>query len=210
MAYGDYTPIEWTTGDTITETSMNNQAEQYKYARTADICSNGTLAMQQNNITGLDQFYVEYYEYYLTASDTLKASNDDEASGTGVPYQLAKTITIPAGYHYPYEISYNGTSWEPSGNIIRIKVDLKTDTRGQNAQAMIYRNGVPVSSEALFNTTSDSYSTFSVDISGWQGGDAVELYCRGTSTYYFFVRNFRIYGTDNTRLMRIGKPADWA
>jgi hypothetical protein len=77
------------------------------------------------------------------------------------------------------------------GGVLRVKFDLKDTAGGNPSEGQVYRNGSPAGT--LRSTTSTFYVTFSEDISGWVGGDLVQLYCRSDGlTEGLCVQNFSI------------------
>jgi len=82
--------------------------------------------------------------------------------------------------------------WLPRGGSYRIKFDLKVGYSGENAYGKIYKNGSPIGTEQTNDTT--TYVTKSEDISGFEAGDLVQLYIKGTSGgYHALAKNFRVY-----------------
>jgi len=117
-------------------------------------------------------------EFIFTAGNVLLASDDTEVStNTYSSYLHIKTILVGAG----------GT--------LRIEFDLKGSWDARAAYARIYRNGSPIGTERILY--SESYTTYTEDISGWQSGDQVSMYIKSTYNFggspHAYVKNFRIY-----------------
>ena len=76
---------------------------------------------------------------------------------------------------------------------LRIKFDAKRVGTSSGASVAVFRNGVKVGTDAVLT---DTYQTFSEDISGWSADDNVQLYLKATgvpSDTMAFAKNFRIY-----------------
>lgn len=111
----------------------------------------------------------------IIASDSLALSADAERSSKSTTYVKVKEIVI----------ALSGT--------IRVKFDLKHNWGGSGARAYgaIYKNGVICGTERSLD--SQSYTTYSEDISV-SAGDSVQLYIKVSSDqYYTYARNFRHY-----------------
>lgn len=112
------------------------------------------------------------------AGDVLEASADTERTSTSNTYEKKKEIRLP-------RVAGAGT--------YRIKFDLKRS--GDEAYAMVYRNGSPVGTERSGGVT---YATFSEDISGWSAGDLCQLYVKKAGGATAYVQNFRIYVSNSS------------
>lgn len=109
-----------------------------------------------------------------TAGDILLASADTEDSQNSDTYTKTKEIRL-----------------SPIGGTLRIKFSLKTNT-GATSFGRIYRNGVAVGTER--SEAGAVYVEFSEDISGWSGGDLVQLYTKTSiAANTVLSDNFRIY-----------------
>jgi len=113
------------------------------------------------------------------AGDLLRAYADTEGTGATTVYVKKKEIVLDFG------------------GAVRIKFDLKHSGSG-TTYGRIYRNGVAVGTER--STTSDTYVTFSEDISGWSPGDLCQLYIKQASNPNADWRNFRLYSSAFSRL----------
>jgi hypothetical protein len=82
---------------------------------------------------------------------------------------------------------------------LRIYFEMRASLEANRVYAQVYRNGSPVGT--LRMTTSESYTGYTEDISGWSPNDLVQLYYRSDSTAIrCYVRNFQIKvrGLDTT------------
>ena len=114
---------------------------------------------------------------YGGVSDNVLISWNTPASTTNTSYTKLKTFTL-------------GAYLKPN-RTLRLKFDLKATSN--TSYATIYRNGSPVGTERI--TSSDSYVTYSEDISGWNPSDAIELYVKSSDAgNTASVQNFRICG----------------
>lgn len=123
---------------------------------------------------------IELAKWNFKASDILRKSDDAEELISGTSYAKAKSITF-----------------EPTGNLdikseFRIKFALRSGLNDPTVYGRIYKNGVAVGTAR--STTSDEYVTFTEDISPWQFGDTIELWCMISLAGQGFCRNFRVYG----------------
>ena len=128
---------------------------------------------------------------YVIASDTLRNSNDTERSKAGdSTYTKVKET----------QVNYTGDTGQI---VLRIKFDLKSGAAGYSVHAQIYKNGVPIGTERV--TNSSTYVTFSEDISNWVDGDLIQLYYRDPSIYGVYIINFRVYcDADKKQINKIG------
>jgi len=77
---------------------------------------------------------------------------------------------------------------------LRIKFDLRMRPDGGVAYGRIYVNGIAVGTERT--TTSETYITYSEDISGLVRGDLVQLYVKAIlASGWSNIKNFRLYNT---------------
>lgn len=106
----------------------------------------------------------------------------------------AEIVTVDAAYTKKYTITLNTLVLSPS--TLRIKFDLRAGATGAwLAKAKIYKNGAPVGIERT-NAT-ESYQTFSEDLSFAQGDD-LELWVTKGTAAAAVTRNFRVYGDEDT------------
>ncbi|WP_456477897.1 hypothetical protein [Geoglobus ahangari] len=115
-----------------------------------------------------------------TISDEVYASNDAEKThGPYTDWRRSKEFQLPADF--------------PSNMTLRIYFEMKINNSNGLGEARIRRNGVAVGTYR--STKSTSYVAFTEDIPGWGPNDKIQLYVRNwTSSYYLYVRNFRILG----------------
>jgi hypothetical protein len=74
---------------------------------------------------------------------------------------------------------------------LRIYFEMKTSTEANPVYAQVYRNNSPVGT--LRSSTSQSYTGYTEDISGWSPNDLVQLYHRsGSTAIRCYVQNFQI------------------
>ena len=89
-------------------------------------------------------------------------------------------------------------AWTGSVGGCRVKFDMKIVPGGGTASAVVYKNGVAVTTNpaatpiyTVHTSVSGTYATYSQDIYGLSTGDLIQLYCMaaGGTTY---IQNFRI------------------
>ena len=116
---------------------------------------------------------------YVISDDLLHSNDSTQINSTQNTYKKVKTITLNALYRTP--------------ETIRIKFDLKSTWSIHDAYGKIYKNGNPIGTERITNST--NYVTFEEDIS-FENGDTIELwtYNIGWNAAYSYTRNFRVYG----------------
>lgn len=66
------------------------------------------------------------------------------------------------------------------GGSLRISFDLRVNNTSYTAYGIIYRNGAPIGTQR--STTSTELVTFTEDIGGWEAGDTVDFYYRGSAS----------------------------
>lgn len=82
------------------------------------------------------------------------------------------------------------------GGTLRISFYIQGQAGTSYKYGRVYRNGVAVGTEqSVYELGGD---TFSEDISGWEAGDLVQLYCKTIDdtfpqTHTMYTKNFRIY-----------------
>ena len=110
-------------------------------------------------------------------SDDLRDSNDSIEAIPGTPYTKIKDIgPVPDGV---------------LDGALRIKFAINETSTG-TSYGRIYRNGVAVGTAR--SVTSDTYTTYSEDISGWHEGDTIELWgYHSLSGGDGNVKEFRVY-----------------
>jgi len=153
-------------------------------ATAGDILGNNEILSYFRKYTGVHAY---------TASDNLLKSDDAEVSHSTSTYTKYKTITVPAGL---------------SSSQSRIKFDLRAGGAGFNSAARIYKNGVAFGTEQ--STASQTYVTKSEDLSGFVGGDTIELWLRCVYGAPEYARNFRVYGTWFAEILELAasKPSE--
>ena len=117
---------------------------------------------------------------YITVSDVLLNSDNTEEHQFSVEPSAQKEFD---------PLLFNLHS---DDSAFRIKFDLKTSNVGNFVYARIYRNGVAVGTE--WNSSSETYSTKSQDISGWSEWDSIQLYTYAGLGIQPYVKEFHIYG----------------
>lgn len=111
--------------------------------------------------------------YYSTASDNLKISEDSEDTTTSATYALLKTIRI------------NTTGGA------RVKYDIKTDSNAINGQ--LWKNGSDTGSCA-YGGSDTSYQTESCDLTFLHTGDVLQVYAKHAGAgATISATNFRVY-----------------
>ena len=109
----------------------------------------------------------------FTAGDNLIALQAEEVTTNSESYVLGKFMRLNRG----------GT--------IRTYFELRCADGSARVYARIYRNGSAVGTER--NVASQSWTSFTEDISGWNVGDRYELYFRTTNnSFRAAVRNFKL------------------
>jgi len=124
-----------------------------------------------------------------TASDVQLAIDESVYTEGGESYVKKSEITPPSDI-YDAEL--------------RVKVDIKTSSDIRPMYAIIYKNGVALSSQQ--STTSESYVTKTWDLGPFETGDTIELWIRtgdGVGTCY--ATNFEICGDVDTYLYSSGR-----
>ena len=109
------------------------------------------------------------------------------------PTEAADTVCI--AYDHTEHIGYHGLcetyckkveAYIAQSGELRIKFLMKSENSGITVYGRIYRNGVAVGAEQ--STSSEGYTEFSEDISGWSPGDMCQLYVKtptlGTEVYF--------------------------
>lgn len=125
----------------------------------------------------IDNVWGKQFIYaYGGVSDNVLIGWNSEATTTNTSYTKLKTLTL-------------GSYLKPN-RTLRLKFDLKASS--STSYARIYRNGSPMGTERI--TSSVTYVTYSEDISGWNPGDAIELYVKSTAGNTASIQNFRICG----------------
>ena len=117
----------------------------------------------------------------IADADTKLAEELTEDTTTSVTYVKAtnKEITIPSSVCYEAIELY--ISWQ-----------MKHSDSTGSSESKIYKNGVAVGAEKTRSTT--SYATFTDTLSGWSGGDKIQIYQKTSSGDTCYVDTFRIYG----------------
>lgn len=83
-----------------------------------------------------------------------------------------------------------------NSSTLRLKFDMRISDVSSNAKGQIYKNNVAVGTEQ--DTSSNSYITFSEDISGWSSTDKINLYVRTTdSSHNAYINDFKSFGSLN-------------
>lgn len=113
-------------------------------------------------------------EGIIIPSENLLVAADNIASTGSLGYTLAKQVTVKQVGTY------------------RVKFALYVSSSGSYAYGRIYKNGVPVGTERITNSTTPI--TYSEDIS-CNVGDRIEVWIHvANSGYTAYCKNFRIYG----------------
>ncbi len=118
------------------------------------------------------------------ASNTLKQSSDAQVQTAALAYTKVKEL-----------------AWTGKVGAARIRFDLRVDNILGTASAVVYKNGVPVTTNAaatpVFTVWTDAtanYQTFTQDIGGLVTGDLIQIYALvSAAPRIAFVQNFRIY-----------------
>ena len=111
--------------------------------------------------------------YYSTASDNLKVSEDSEDTTTSGTFALLKTIRI------------NTTGGA------RVKYDIKTDSNAITSQ--LWKNGTYVGS-GQYDGSDTSFVTQSIDLTFLHTGDVLQVYAKhGGAGATITAKNFRVY-----------------
>lgn len=119
-------------------------------------------------ITEIDLLPVRYF-----AGDVSLQSDNTEAQSSNTTYTEMKDMFVGI-----------------IGGEFRVKFDLKSSLAGETAFGRIFKNGVAYGTEQT--TTSDTYSTFSEDLT-FEDGDEISLRVKTTDgTYTSDVRNFSV------------------
>ncbi|MEA3324262.1 MAG: hypothetical protein U9Q37_03870 [Euryarchaeota archaeon] len=111
----------------------------------------------------------------VSASDTIRASDDTEETIDWTTYTKIKELTV--------------ASFIKSGTL-RIKFDLRGNANGGTNYGRIYRNGAAVGTERTAG--GGAYNTHSEDIAGWSSYDTIELQVK-YDVFKGNVKNFRVY-----------------
>ena len=115
--------------------------------------------------------------YYSTASDNLKVSEDSEDTTTSGTFALLKTIRI------------NTTGGA------RVKYDIKTDSNAITSQ--LWKNGTYVGS-GQYDGSDTSFVTQSIDLTFLHTGDVLQVYAKhGGAGATITAKNFRVYFDTN-------------
>ncbi|TZE82010.1 hypothetical protein FWJ32_07195 [Calorimonas adulescens] len=172
--------------------------------------SNGTVNTNLNAdlLDGHDgSYYLPVSSY--TASDVLTKIKTVDGEGSGLDADTLRGKT-PNDIFPPYtvgDIVLIQDAWTPEINSttptktyekridrsgsLRIKFGAKVGATSITGYAQIYRNGSPVGT--LRSTTSTTYVTFTEDISGWNPGDLVQLYCYvSNNSYKMYLYDFTL------------------
>ena len=107
------------------------------------------------------------------ASDDLLLSSDAEVTFTNTAYEKKKENLVLDGEY-------------------RIKFDIKTNNAPYATYAIIYKNDVEAGTAR--STTSETYVTFSEDISGFSDGDLEQIYAKVSEYGDGALQNHRVYG----------------
>ncbi|MCK5614510.1 hypothetical protein KAR91_72265 [Candidatus Pacearchaeota archaeon] len=114
-----------------------------------------------------------------TASSTLLASDDAEASNNNAVYTKEKEFVIPDDI------------FEDESEF-RIEFELKSSTTSA-VHCRVYRNGSYVGSTQISSST--TYANFSQDLTGWSASDLIQMYTHSLDAgRTVYIRNARIYG----------------
>lgn len=110
-----------------------------------------------------------------TPSDTLRNSNDTERTTGSTSYVKVKEILLNADL-----------------DAVRVNFDLKSGgTGGYDVKGRVYKNGSPIGTERT--TTSNSYTTYPEDFTGFVSGDLIQIYaCTPGGERDPYVQNFRL------------------
>lgn len=168
---------------TIETTVIPSQVTQYTDALAENAVEAIMLAPLQAIQASLESIDSKRITDQVRASEDLLASaNTERATLTEQVFTLRKSITISQSGQY------------------RIKFDLGNSSAGVGTiTGRIYKNGVAVGTSRA--QSSDTYATYTEDISNWTAGDLCQLYTtQSAAATAHKCRNFQIFGVQGFAL----------